>query len=389
MASVLHFSNVTPSLTPPPSDCGECDADIPMLTSDAYLPEAFYPSPAPSCSHRCPKLESQSPTMCHNDIAYDAEDDNQQLFFLHPSESHMFTNPTSAQKLALFPANMAYQSFDQSSWLGYDPYLSQADMFPYSSVEASSGMYSYVTPASTISTPPVPQEIIGAPFNFNEPIARSQDTCNFIFTNPPQGRRHQSSVAPSTISESDVSSRSCSPNLSLQAGSDSRSVRRPSTVSHRSSSAALHAYGIPVRSSESTTVQAWTCAYPNCTSRAVFARGCDLRKHYNRHSKHLFCRVKGCPQSEDACIAAAQQQAIQAGDDASDTSKLVSSGGFSSKKDRARHEAKHNPGIKCEWRGPNGEECGRLFSRMDNMKDHVRRIHNKGQLQSHQQPLRQ
>lgn len=90
----------------------------------------------------------------------------------------------------------------------------------------------------------------------------------------------------------------------------------------------------------------WRCAYPGCSSHAVFTRGCDLRKHYNRHSKHLFCRHEGCPQATE--------------------------GGFSSKKDRARHEAKHNPGVLCEWEG-----CGRVFSRVDNMKDHVRRIHKK------------
>ncbi|PYH90073.1 hypothetical protein BO71DRAFT_463634 [Aspergillus ellipticus CBS 707.79] len=90
----------------------------------------------------------------------------------------------------------------------------------------------------------------------------------------------------------------------------------------------------------------WRCAYPGCSSHAVFRRGCDLRKHFNRHRKHLFCRYEGCP------------QAVR--------------GGFSSKKDRDRHEAKHNPQIPCEWDG-----CRRVFSRVDNMKDHVRRIHKR------------
>ncbi|KAJ5758267.1 uncharacterized protein N7511_006961 [Penicillium nucicola] len=103
----------------------------------------------------------------------------------------------------------------------------------------------------------------------------------------------------------------------------------------------LSAYGIP------TATGAWRCAHPGCSSQAVFRRGCDLRKHFNRHRKYLFCRHEGCPQ-------AAQN-------------------GFSSKKDRARHEAKHNPGIVCEAVG-----CGRVFSRVDNMKDHVRRIHRRG-----------
>lgn len=80
----------------------------------------------------------------------------------------------------------------------------------------------------------------------------------------------------------------------------------------------------------------WRCRHPGCTSKSTFSRGCDLRKHYKRHTKSLFCRVEGCPQATE--------------------------GGFSSKKDRARHEAKHNPGVVCEWEG-----CERLFSRVDNM----------------------
>jgi hypothetical protein len=90
----------------------------------------------------------------------------------------------------------------------------------------------------------------------------------------------------------------------------------------------------------------WSCAYPGCSSRVSFTRACDLRKHFNRHKKSLFCRFENCPQANE--------------------------GGFSSKKDRDRHEASHNPQIQCEWEG-----CGRIFSRVDNMKDHVRRIHKK------------
>ncbi len=85
-----------------------------------------------------------------------------------------------------------------------------------------------------------------------------------------------------------------------------------------------------------TEVGTWRCGFPGCTSRSTFSRGCDLRKHYKRHTKSLFCRHEGCPQATE--------------------------GGFSSKKDRARHEAKHDPQIVCEW-----EDCNRLFSRVDNM----------------------
>ncbi|KAF2650748.1 hypothetical protein K491DRAFT_608251 [Lophiostoma macrostomum CBS 122681] len=106
------------------------------------------------------------------------------------------------------------------------------------------------------------------------------------------------------------------------------------------SSPDLRAFGFPNKNGT------WSCAYPGCTSRAVFTRGCDLRKHHKRHTKSFFCRHEGCPQS--------------------------TGGGFSSKKDLARHEAKHNPGVLCDWEG-----CERVFSRVDNMRDHVKRIHLK------------
>ena len=71
----------------------------------------------------------------------------------------------------------------------------------------------------------------------------------------------------------------------------------------------LHNFGFPLPDGRS-----WRCAYPNCTSQAQFTRGCDLRKHYRRHTKSLFCRHEECPQSRE--------------------------GGFSSRKDRDRHESK-------------------------------------------------
>ncbi|EPS28074.1 hypothetical protein PDE_03020 [Penicillium oxalicum 114-2] len=131
-----------------------------------------------------------------------------------------------------------------------------------------------------------------------------------------------SSPAPTVLSEFEPFSSS---------GQPSSPSSNPSDLSH---------YGIPAGEG------VWRCAHPGCTSQALFRRGCDLRKHFNRHRKHLFCRYDGCPQSTQ--------------------------GGFSSKKDRTRHEAKHNPGVICEWDG-----CERVFSRVDNMKDHVRRIHRR------------
>jgi hypothetical protein len=108
------------------------------------------------------------------------------------------------------------------------------------------------------------------------------------------------------------------------------------------SPADLHNFGIPLPDGRS-----WRCGYPHCSSQATFTRGCDLRKHFRRHTKTLLCRHEGCPQSRE--------------------------GGFSSKKDRDRHESRHGPPqIRCTHSG-----CDREFSRVDNMKDHVRRIHRK------------
>ena len=45
--------------------------------------------------------------------------------------------------------------------------------------------------------------------------------------------------------------------------------------------------------------RSWRCAYAGCTSQARFTRGCDLRKHYNRHTKSLFCRHEDCPQAHE------------------------------------------------------------------------------------------
>ena len=103
----------------------------------------------------------------------------------------------------------------------------------------------------------------------------------------------------------------------------------------------LHNFGILLADGKT-----WRCGYLGCTSQAKFTRGCDLRKHFRRHTKSLFCRHDECAQSRE--------------------------GGFSSKKDRDRHESKHKPGVLCS-----NETCDRRFSRVDNMKDHVRRIHGK------------
>ncbi|ETN43508.1 uncharacterized protein HMPREF1541_02667 [Cyphellophora europaea CBS 101466] len=209
--------------------------------------------------------------------------------------------------------------------------------------------------------PPTPQDIAPATFDFNT-LPRAGSAAHHLSTSPAFSRQSSHNSSLSSLS------RSPSPGIySISANGSAGPVRQTLRSNSTSSNSSLHAYGIPVQD-PTTNHPAWRCAYPGCTSRATFTRGCDLRKHYNRHSKHLFCRVDGCPQSQAAAASRSTDGTL--------------TGGFSSKKDRARHEAKHNPGIRCEWKGVHGEECGRIFSRMDNMKDHVRRIHKKHEQKS-------
>jgi hypothetical protein len=153
---------------------------------------------------------------------------------------------------------------------------------------------------------------------------------------------HDSNLLPRSFDGSRPSrSHSTTSSVGPDLPSNVPSERSPPALSRSlsPSSPDLRAYGIPNKSGT------WSCAYPGCTSRAVFTRGCDLRKHHKRHTKSFFCRHGECPQS--------------------------TGGGFSSKKDLARHEAKHNPGVLCDWDG-----CDRVFSRVDNM---VHLSYSKGQ----------
>ncbi|MCJ1373285.1 hypothetical protein MMC20_004513 [Loxospora ochrophaea] len=167
----------------------------------------------------------------------------------------------------------------------------------------------------------------------NEPIGHPQELTGTIPYDAPQWglmpRAPRANLMPRTPEELH--------DYSFESQPDSELDREPSP-----SPQDMHNYGFLNQDGRT-----WRCAYPGCTSRATFVRGCDLRKHYRRHAKPFFCRRDGCAQASER--------------------------GFSSKKDRDRHEAKHNPGVPCEWEG-----CDRVFSRVDNMKDHVRRIHRKG-----------
>ncbi|KAE8357615.1 hypothetical protein BDV27DRAFT_170345 [Aspergillus caelatus] len=108
--------------------------------------------------------------------------------------------------------------------------------------------------------------------------------------------------------------------------------------------------------SDSISLSHVKCPIPGYKSTERFATPRDLRRPYRQQVRAFFCHYENCPQSAP---------------DPQRSSKR----GFATRKDRDRHEAKHKPEIRCQWRNQHGEQCTRLFSRMDNMRDHVRRIH--------------
>ncbi|KAJ9613994.1 hypothetical protein H2200_002130 [Cladophialophora chaetospira] len=378
------------SMTPPPSEFDEFDKSS-LLTCSPSLPGLCYPSPAPSSRGHNPSVSSDSiymlPSMSLSEnqghdlqsISFDDTSDSASFFpvpVTDPALTSHFNTTTSSPG----PSANSYAMYEQNQWFPYSNYPQPTPLLPYDPTSSSSHYPAFSHHPSAHVIPPTPQDMHPSHFDFNQIPTSTIPSNHHLAASPsfshvshPSSHSHRGSIS--------SLSRSCSPISSLSRGD----MLRPSLRSNSTSSnTSLHAYGIPVAeppsmlpsslhgsvSGHGGQTQSWRCAYPGCTSRATFTRGCDLRKHYNRHSKHLFCRVDGCPQSEGAAAARAK------------SADQPLTGGFSSKKDRARHEAKHNPGIKCEWRGPEGEECGRVFSRMDNMKDHVRRIHNKGQHQS-------
>ena len=380
------------SMTPPPSEFDEFDKTT-LLTCSPPVPGFCYPSPAPSARGHNPSVSSESiymlPSMSLSDnqshdlqsLSFDDASSDSASFFPVPPvtdpalTSHFHTSAASSAPAA----GTSFTMYEQNQWFPYSNYPQPTPLMAYDTASSPThySPFGHHHPSAHI-IPPTPQDLHPSHFDFSHMPTSTIPSSHHLTASPsfshdshPSSQSHRGSIS--------SLSRSCSPISSFSRGD----ALRPSMRSNSTTS--LHAYGIPVAEPPvllPTTLglsasgqiggqnhQSWRCAYPGCTSRATFTRGCDLRKHYNRHSKHLFCRVEGCPQSEAAAASRAK------------SADQPLTGGFSSKKDRARHEAKHNPGIKCEWRGADGEECGRVFSRMDNMKDHVRRIHNKGQQQ--------
>ena len=110
--------------------------------------------------------------------------------------------------------------------------------------------------------------------------------------------------------------------------------------------------------SDSTSLLHAKCPIPGYRSTARLATPRDVRRPHRQQVKRFFCHYENCPQSVP-------------------DPQSLSKRGFATRKDRDRHEAKHKPEIRCQWRNQYGEQCTRLFSRMDNMRDHVRRIHRR------------
>ncbi|KAG8416108.1 hypothetical protein J3459_013769 [Metarhizium acridum] len=91
----------------------------------------------------------------------------------------------------------------------------------------------------------------------------------------------------------------------------------------------------------------WRCSYAGCRSGSIFHRACDLRKHYASHTKVFFCVRPDC-----AALGL----------------------GFATRKDYERHMRSHEPNIACL-----DASCSRVFSRMDNMRNHFFKMHQRRQ----------
>lgn len=381
----LETQDTVFSITPPASDIDEFEKTG-LLAYSPSVARYCYPSPTPSSQEHSKSVSSDSLYMLPELIMSNPQDHHlHNVSFDAPvSQPSFYPIPeTSNSSLSQFAptSDIPFAMYEPASWYSYPTYPSGQQLQHYGAPQATQfTIDDPLGPPLANIVPPTPREV--QPIQFDQlPMPSTIPSHQHLIASPAFSQVSHHSAGSHRSSVSSLS-RSCSPTTSSYPalGHEQPGLRQTPRSNSTSSNTSLHAYGIPVHeptsmpsSSLSPHPQAWRCAFPGCTSRATFTRGCDLRKHYNRHSKHLFCRVKGCPQSEAAASARAK------------SSDQPLTGGFSSKKDRARHEAKHNPGIMCEWRGPDGEECGRVFSRMDNMKDHVRRIHSKEQPQQQQQ----
>lgn len=104
--------------------------------------------------------------------------------------------------------------------------------------------------------------------------------------------------------------------------------------------------GLTPTQNMSGDVDGLQCPHPTCRSRKVYERQCGLDKHYRSHFRRFFCEVPGC------------------------NGKTGGPPGFATRKDRDRHERAHSPTMACQY-------CGKLFSRVDNLDNHLRCVHKR------------
>ena len=298
-----------------------------------------------------------------------------QGLILYPSNQPSLSRPRFAYQCSLqakghhippLPNKAAIKRLKRSHSRKYQRLLTMADQIPgFFSSEAERALMGQEEDAQLLFTE---QQMISTPYvdeGSNWAHAHTSDSGFDYFHPLPQALGTSYSTLPSSHEFSNYTSSggagtetaiayppSTSPTSTSSSQYAPTSLSVPSTVSSAAGSSShaprpsrspspnisdLYNYG-----TLNVDNRTWRCAYPGCNSKAIFVRPCDLRKHFHRHNKQFFCRHEGCPQARE--------------------------GGFSSKKDRARHESKHNPGVQCEWEG-----CERIFSRVDNMRNHMQR----------------
>ena len=186
-----------------------------------------------------------------------------------------YLNPEDEESHRLFYQSTSGYATSRGRTSGSSPYQGQQqwDPSPYQQLPAQSSSYSgqsFAAPSQYVSWPSTALPQL-------EPLSYNQSPYSSVAT----------SLSPSASYAAETWPNAPWPALHPDDAEGLSETSRSTSPNP----ADLHNFGILLNDGRS-----WKCAYPGCTSQARFTRGCDLRKHYRRHTKTLFCRHEDCPQ---------------------------------------------------------------------------------------------